>query len=171
MNVHDLLNFGKGLAESYVEKGLELARVAETQARKAVETYNFLTELLPFPLPKLGGDDPYEPYEPPPAPSFSSKPSTAKPKKSEGATVKVVTPKPEATKPEPKAAKPKAAKPEAAKPEAKATKAEPKRYSRNALRQMRKADLQRVCRENAITYQHADTNNTLIQLILEKLGK
>ena len=206
MEIFDLINYGKAFVEGHVEKALELVRVAEAQYRKALETYNFIAELVPFPLPKLGGEeDPYEPYEPPPAPAFQrptpvppppKPPAPAREKAAAQPALKIVEAEGEAP-PEARAAerKPapkkvveaktktpaKAAKTEKKGAEVgkKAPKAEQKTpdkaeaaapITRGQLGKMRKAGLQKLCREHGIDYKQTDTNAVMVERILEKLG-
>jgi hypothetical protein len=196
MEMRDLVNFGKGLVEGYLEKALELARSAETQYRKAVETWNFLADMVPFPIPKLGGvEDPYEPYEPPPAPDFAKSsavpvpapapapvPAPAaraepepkadpKPEPKAKAEPPRAEPKPKAEPPRAEAAKAEAAKAEAAKAEAaKAEAAKAVPTSRSALGKLKKVDLQKLAREQGVRYAQADTVAVLVERILEKVN-
>ncbi len=82
MDLNDLTNLGKSLLEGYLERAVGAARFAERQCRKAVETYDFVADMLPLPLPKLGSDpDPVTQYEPPPAPLFSCGEKTSSPER------------------------------------------------------------------------------------------
>jgi outer membrane biosynthesis protein TonB len=201
MDFVDLANLGKSVIETSLERAVGAVRFAERQCRKAVETYDFLVDSLPLPLPKMGSAArPASRYEPPSEPLFSSdapgfdstsawrdEPVAAEPPAPTPAPAKPApkpAPKPAAkpapkaaSKPAPKAAsklaakaQPKPAKAVARPPETKpVAEAAPKQptMNRNDLRRMRKADLQKLCREKNVEYKQSDTVKVLIERIIE----
>ena len=195
MDLNDLTNLGKSLLEGYLERAVGAARFAERQCRKAVETYDFVADMLPLPLPKLGSDpDPVTQYEPPPAPLFScgektsSPERTSRPKPAEVTGVprvktQTVLPRqaPATSKPAPppkkaaptKAAPTKAAPKKAAPTKAAPTKAAPTKaalkppFARAGLSRLRKQELQTLCRRYKVSYQQSDTVKVLIGRLLE----
>lgn len=184
MELRDVVNFGKSVVEAYLERALSVARTAERQYHKAAETYNFLADMLPIPLPRVGrSSDPYAPFEPPPAPPFAAPVATKGPSEvgtpperpTQRPELKVVRtddpPPPAKAVPSVVPAAPVVRDEPVDAAAAPASAAGARRFPRGLLRKMKKSDLQKIASDHGIAYDPADTNSVLVERILEATGE